>query len=189
MMKSIVTLLAVGLLLLAASCDDDDPFNPLTTLSRFDGWFLVSVESDFAAQVDAAVAAVSDEDLLQLGQTRAELRAEFDDEIAAVTGVEDCELDNVIFFDQGVVAVIENGQPCPAGSGPDVLVDFNPRRYSSDLEVTRLTLNDDDGTFFTEYTVTTITPEAFSLQQDRTVTGNLVLPNFTYSITYNFRAR
>ncbi|THH41474.1 hypothetical protein [Neolewinella litorea] len=177
------------LVLLAACGEDDAPLLPINQLSRFDGWQIVSVESDFAARVDEAVMALPDSTVDSSGLTREEIRGNYDDRIAAVTAIEDCERDDVLFFDGGLVVLVKDGADCPENSPPHVLDVFDLKRYSSDLSVTRLTLSDQANTESTEYEVVEVSEELLVLRQDRTVENNLILPPFSYTVTYTFRAR
>ncbi|NJB85353.1 hypothetical protein GGR26_001098 [Lewinella marina] len=178
------------ILLLTTACQDDDaPVAPVNQLSRFDGWQLVSVESDFAERVTAAVTALPDSTVEKSGLTREEIRGNYDVRIAAVTGVEDCERDDVLFFDAGWVVLIKNGADCPENSPPHVLAGFDLKRYSTDFSVTRLTLTDDARSESSEYEVVELDDERLVVRQSRRVENNLILPSFSYTITYTFRGR
>ncbi|WP_116124413.1 hypothetical protein [Lewinella sp. IMCC34183] len=177
-------------LLTAASCQKDtEPVSPINQLSRFDGWQIVTVESNIAAAADSTVAALPDSTVAQSGRTREEIRESLNPAIRGLTGVDDCERDDALFFESGVVAYGVAGTACDSTSLPHVLTPFNRMRYATDIDVTTLTIISQDETERTPYNVERINGEELVIQRQRRMAENLLVPAYPYNITYFFRAR
>ena len=187
--------LIFGLLLAAAcftiqGCDDDDtPANPVAYLGRFDGWYLAEIESDLQSQLSTAVLSIPDSTLERYDTTRQSLIDAADAFVAATVGLDPCEQDDVVFFNEGVLAYGEAGEECPTGSAPSVLQPFDTKTYATDLDVTDLTISDPATQTSSVYRVELLTQSQLVIGQVRTVPEDLPVPAYQYTITYRFVAR
>jgi hypothetical protein len=169
--------------------DDDSNVNNLLLLGRFEGWEIESVTSNYGERAEEVIANLPDSVLVAADTTRAGLLADYLEIVEGVTGVQPCEMDDALLFaDQGVVVQLE-GESCPADSPPHVLTPFNRTRNTSDLEVTRLQTTDPDGGTMSVYTVPELNETTLVLEQTRVVPAGPILPEFSYDISYRFRAR
>lgn len=172
-----------------ACSDDDEAATPLSNLGRFDGWQITTVESNLAEQISDAIYALPDSVIAQNDTTRVGLLAAQEDYINRLTGLEPCEQDDVLFFESGVSAYGRTGEPCPATGNTHILTPFHEKSYSSDLEVTRLTLTDPVSGGVSEYNVERISASELVLSQQRTTSNAGIIPAYTYNIRYRFTAR
>lgn len=190
MMRSLLLFLISLGCLFATGCDDDDtPDNPVAYLGRFDGWYLAEIESDLQSQLSTAILAIPDSTLERYNTSRDALLATADTTVAVTVGLDPCEQDDVIFFNDGVLAYGQAGEECPAGSLPSVLLPFDKKAYATDLDVTDLTITDPTTQTASVYRVELLTESQFVIGQLRRVPENLPVPAYQYTITYRFVAR
>ncbi len=187
-MKFLVPL-SLFLVITVSACEDDDVFNPLITLGRFQGWQIVSVESDLASNLMSAIVGIPDSTLLAYDTTVEELIEEKDSYVVATTIVESCEKDDALFFDLDVMGYGVDGEDCPPNGPEHVLTPFDDKAYAADLNVTKLTVSDPANSTESVYDVVTITAQELVLTQQRSVPAQEPIPAYTYSITYYFTAR
>ena len=171
-------------------CDDDDtPTNPVAYLGRFEGWYLAEIESDLASELSTAILAIPDSTLERYDTSRQALLDAAEATVAAKVGLDPCEQDDVVFFNEGVLAYGEVGEACPAGAAPSVLLPFNNKSYATDLDVTDLTVTDPTTQQSSVYRVELLTESQLVIGQLRRVPEDLPVPGYQYTITYRFVAR
>ncbi len=176
-------------LLLSAACGDDDDINPISFIGNDNGWIIESVVSDFQAQADAAIAALTEAQLMNAGRTRAEIQEQFDALIATQTGVEACDLDDILFFvENGEMRIIKGNVDCPEPGNPTVLAPFNQNNYTTNADATLMTVRRSDGLTLGVYTIVELTADVMQLDQRRSVTDTLVgvvAYDFSYRLQSN----
>jgi hypothetical protein len=181
------TLLLFGLFLLSSGCGGDDD-NRLTLIGRADGWRVASVSSDLESLADAAIAALTEEQLSTDSRTRADIQQQYDLRIARETQVDDCDKDEILFFiENGQMRIIRGNVPCPEPGDPNVLVGFNDNFYQSDFDATQLVFRTSGGDQLATYEVLELTSSIFRLQTERTVIDSLV-PTLVYQVAYTLEA-
>ena len=180
-------LISFSLLLAALSfsaCGGDDDVNPITFIGRPFGWAIVSVTSDFQQQTDAAIAALTDEEIAAAGRTRAEITEAYNTIIARQTNVDDCDLDDGLFFvDNGEVRVLKGDVICPEAGDPSVLGTFDGNNYITNADATEMTIRFPGGMVQSIYTISVLTDGMMELEQRRVVSDTLV-GDVRYDISY-----
>ncbi|MCX8210669.1 MAG: hypothetical protein OTI34_06470 [Lewinella sp.] len=170
-----------------SACADDDDVNPIVFIGNFDGWTIQSVDSDFQAKADAAIANLTDEELMAAGRTRAEVTATYNDRVANVTNVDPCDQDDGLFFStEGATQLLRRFTLCPDGD-LNVLDVFHARAYSLNAGVTSIIFRDANGANADAYDVDELSAANFSLSKTRSVSDALV-GTFMYDIQYNLMA-
>jgi hypothetical protein len=180
----LVSLSLILAVLSFSTSGDDDNVNPRTHLGRTFGWALTSVTSDFQQQAEAAIAALTDEEISAAGRTRAEITESFNTIIARETNFEDCDRDEaLVFIDNGEIRVQKGDVLCPEPGDPSVIGSFNNKNYTTNADATEMTIRFPDGAFNSIYTITVLTDEIMELEQRRTVSDTLV-GDVMYNISY-----
>jgi hypothetical protein len=175
-------------LLLAAlsfsSCGDDDDVNPISFIGRPVGWSLESVTSNFQQQADAAIAAITDEEIAAAGRTRAEITETFNTIIARETNFDDCDRDDGLYFvDNGEVRVLQGDVICPEPGDPSVMASFDGNNYITNAAGTEMTIRFPGGTIQSRYNIPVLMDGLMELEQQRTVSDTLV-GDVEYDINY-----
>lgn len=184
-MKQFFLFALVLTITLFSSCGDDDDVNPIIFIGAVEGWMIQTVTSDFEAQADAAIATVTDEELMAASLTRAEVTAIFDTLIANVTQVEPCDQDDGLFFSvEGATQLLRRFTFCPNGD-LNVLDRFHARAYSLTADASSITFRDANGANADVYQVEELTETKLRFSQTRTVTDTLI-GTFMYDIEYDF---
>ena len=190
MMRLLLLSLLSLVCFITSGCDDDDtPDTPVAFLGRFEGWQLAVIESDLESQLSTAILGIPDSTLQRYGTSRESLLAFADTTVAITVGLDPCEQDDVVFFNEGVVAYGQAGEACPDGSLPSVLSPFDKNAYATDLDVTDLTITDPTTQTSSVYRVDLLTESQFVISQLRRVPEAPPVPAYQYSITYRFVAR
>lgn len=187
-MKRFPSLLISFSLLLAvlsfSTCGDDEGVSPISFIGRPFGWTIQSVTSDFQQQADAAIAALTDEEISAAGRTRAEITEEYNFTISQQTSVDDCDLDDGLFFaDNGEMRVLQGDVRCPESGDPSVVGVFNNFNYITNADATEMTIRFPGGSFQSTYTITELTNEIMELEQSRVISDTLV-GDVVYDISY-----
>ncbi len=182
------TFLLLLVISLAGCNKEEDGIPPINQLSRFDGWQIDWVESDFSLMADEAVAALPDSVVVNSGMTREAIRARLELTVRQVTGVEDCERDDVLFLDDGITALGLAGEACADNAPKHVLTPFDRMTYSSDLEVTRVKFTDPADDTESVYQVIALNEQMLVLTRLRSYTNDPVVPKVDYGVTYHFTA-
>lgn len=183
-MKQFFLCSSIFALSLGFGCVSDDDFNPISFIGREAGWVIETINSDFQVQADAAIAALTDEQISAAGLTRAELTASYNARVASLTQVDDCDRDDVLFFlDDGQMRIIKGSITCMGAGDPTVLASFNNNVYSTDSGATRMTIRRPDGTIIHNYSINSLTPERMQLDERRTVADTLV-GDIIYDLSY-----
>lgn len=183
-MKQFFLLTLALAITLFSACGDDDDVNPVVFIGNPNGWTIQSIESNFQAQADAAIADLTDEELMAANRTRAEVTAIFNDRVADVTEVDPCDQDDGLFFSgQGATQLLRRFTPCPDGD-LNVLDVFHAKAYGLNAGATSITFRDVNGSNPDTYDVDELTATNFSLSKTRTVSDTLV-GSFMYDIQYN----
>jgi hypothetical protein len=167
-----------------STCGDDEGVSPISHIGRPFGWTIESVTSDFQQQADAAIAALTDEDIAAAGRTRAEITDDYNAIIAGQTNVDDCDLDDGLFFaDIGEIRVLQGNVFCPEPGDPSVLGIFDNLNYITNADATEMTIRFPGGAFQSTYTIIELTNEIMELEQRRVISDTLV-GNVEYDINY-----
>ncbi|MFK8162789.1 MAG: hypothetical protein AB8H12_10035 [Lewinella sp.] len=167
-----------------SSCGGDDDVNPIAFIGRDFGWAIESVNSNFQESADAAIAALSDEDIAAAGRTRAGITASFDTLIATQTNVEACDLDDALFFiENGAVQILKGDVMCPETGDPSVFAPFNNTNYSTNFDASVMTFRRSDGSTQGVYDVVVLVEGMMQLDQRRVISDTLV-GNVEYDISY-----
>lgn len=183
-MKQFILFALIAAAFISTGCGSDDDFNPISFIGREAGWIIETINSDFQVQADAAIAALTDEQLSAAGRTRAELTASFNARVATQTQVEDCDRDDILFFlESGQMSILRGSVTCPEAGDPTVLAPFNNNTYTTNAAATRMTVRRLDGTIIHNYSITSLTPERMQLEERRTVADTLV-GEVVYDISY-----
>ncbi len=176
--------LTIGLF---SGCGDDDDVNPIVFIGAVDGWMIQSVTSDFQAQADAAIAGVSDADLMAASLTRAELTTTYNTRVADATQVEACDQDDGLFFSaDGATQLLRRFEFCPDGD-LNVLDRFHARGYSLTGDASSITFRDLVGGSPDVYDIEELSATKLRFSQTRMVTDTLV-GTFMYDIAYDLTA-
>lgn len=184
-MKQFFLLILALTVLFFSGCGDDEDLNPIIFISPIDGWQIQTVTSDFQAQADAAIAAVTEEELMVANLTRAEVTAIFDERVANTTQVEACDQDDGLFFSpEGATQLLRRFEFCPDGD-LNVLDIFHARAYSLTASASSITFRNVDGTNADTYDVDELAQTKLRFSQTRTVSDTLV-GTFMYDIEYDF---
>lgn len=186
-----IYLLLLATVLFSPACGDDDDGTgtSVVLLGRFEGWQLAQIGSNLEASLSDAIGTIPDSTLAAYDTTRQQLLDASAAFVEATVGLQPCEQDDVVFFDNGIVAYGQDGEPCPANSGPSVLMPFDTKTYSTDLQVTDLTITDPATQTNSVYRVDLLTEESLVITQTRVVPESLPVPEYRYEITYRFTAR
>jgi hypothetical protein len=180
-------LISLSLLLAALSfsaCGDDDNVSPITFIGRPFGWELAAVTSDFQQQADAAISALTDEEIAAAGRTRAEIVETFNTIIARETNFDDCDRDdNLVFVDNGEIRVLKGAVICPEPGDPSVMAPFDNNNYITNADATQMTVRFPGGAVQSIYTITVLLDGLMELEQRRTVADTLV-GVVAYEISY-----
>ena len=104
-------------------------------------------------------------------------------------GLEECERDDVLFFNDGVVAFGRTAVPCTDASERHILLPFDAKIYTTNQAVTRLTIVDPVRLDSSVYSVDELSDTRLVLSQVRNERPIIPLGPLNYSITYSFRAR
>jgi hypothetical protein len=187
-MKQFPSLLITFSLLLAAlsfsTCGSDDDVSPITYIGRPTGWVIESVTSDFQQQADAAIAALTDEEIAAAGRTRAEIIEGFNTIIARETSFDDCDRDDGLFFvDNGEVRILQGDVICPGVGDPSVLAPFDNKNYITNAAGTEMTIRFPGGMVQSRYNMPVLMDGLMELEQQRTVSDTLV-GDVRYDINY-----
>lgn len=183
-MKQFLLYASMFVLLLGFGCGSDDDFNPVTFIGREDGWVVNAVNSDFQVQADAAIAALTDEQLSAAGLTRAELTATYDARVATQTEVMDCDRDDVLYFlGNGEMRIIKGSVTCPETGDPTVLASFNNNNFTTDASATRIVVRRPNGGTIHTYAISILTVDQMQLDERRTITDTLV-GEIVYDLSY-----
>lgn len=172
---------------LFSACGDDDNLNPIIFIGAVDGWMIQTVTSDFQSQADAAIAAVTDQEFMDAGFTRAEVTELYNTRVANATQVEPCDQDDGLFFSaDGATQLLRRFTFCPDGD-LNVLDRFHARAYSLNANASMITFRDANGANADVYTVEELSATTLAMSQARTVTDTLI-GTFMYDIDYEFSA-
>ena len=172
---------------LFSACADDDDTNPIIFIGNPDGWMIQSVDSDFQAKADAAIANLTDEELMAASRTRAEVTATYNDRVANVTNVDPCDQDDGLFFSaDGATQLLRRFEFCPDGD-LNVLDVFHARAYALNAGATSITFRDANGANADVYDVNELSAASLRLSKTRSVADTLV-GTFMYDIQYNLTA-
>lgn len=188
-MKRFPSLLISFSLILAAlsfsTCGNDDDVSPITYIGRAGGWTISTINSDFQQQADAAIAALSDEEIAAAGRTRAEITEAYNTTIARETNIDDCDLDDGLFFvDNGEVRVFQGDVFCPEPGDPTVLAPFDADyNYRTNADATEMTIRFPGGQVQSVYNITELLDGLIELEQRRILADTLV-GDVRYDISY-----
>ncbi|TXF91647.1 hypothetical protein FUA23_00245 [Neolewinella aurantiaca] len=172
---------------LFSACGDDDDVSPLVFIGNPDGWMIETIESDYQAQADAAIAGVTDEEFAAAGRTRAGVAAEYDSLVAIVTLVEPCDQDDGLFFSvEGATQLLRRFEICENGD-LNVLDVFHARAYALNASATTITFRDVTGANPVVYDVDELSENNLSFSGTRMVSDTIV-GDFSYDIQYNLIA-
>ena len=186
-MKQFFLLTLALTITLFSACGDDDNVNPIVFIGNPDGWMIQTVTSDFQARADAAIAAVTDQELIDAGLTRTEVTDIYNTRVADATQVEPCDQDDGLFFSaDGATQLLRRFTFCPDGD-LNVLDGFHARAYSLNGNATMITFRDVDGSNADVYTIEELSATSLGMSQTRTVTDTL-LGTFMYDIDYELTA-
>lgn len=167
-----------------STCGSDDDVNPISFIGRDFGWAIESVTSDFQERADAAIAALTDEEIAAAGRTRAEITETFNTIVDRETNVDDCDRDDGLFFvDNGEIRVLKGDVMCPEAGDPSVLDPFNNLNYVTNADATMMMVRFPGGALQSTYTIVELRDGLLELEQRRTVTDTLV-GSVAYDISY-----
>ncbi|MEL7163099.1 MAG: hypothetical protein AAFN92_20230 [Bacteroidota bacterium] len=184
-----LSLLLLATLFLSSGCGNDDDVPIITIIGRQDGWSVTDVESDFAAQANAAITAATDEELANDTRTRADIQAQFDLLVAQETAVDDCDRDDALLFrSDGLMQLFRGDVICPGTGDPHVLDGLKNFFYSTDIDGTRMRIRNLDNETVTTYDILELSEDAFRFKNNRVVEDSTVGP-VLYELTYSLRAR
>lgn len=179
-------ILSVLVLFFASGCLEDPEISPISRIGRPQGWFVNAVVSNFDTQVAAAIASTDDASFSAADTTRAGVTAIYEARIAAITQVEACDRDDIIFFlQEGPIRIIQMLEQCPEAGDPTVLARFQDRTWSTDGTATILRIRN-GGVNQAVYEVLEITDQDFRIRDTREVVDTLI-GTFTYDIEYQMK--
>ncbi|MEM6770859.1 MAG: hypothetical protein AAF597_09770 [Bacteroidota bacterium] len=183
-----ITLLAACFVFLSLGCGGDMEVNPIAQIGRADGWLLASITSDMETQVDAAIAALTDEQIDNDPRSRENIEAEYETAVRRTTVVDACDQDDLFFFfNTGVFRLISSGVACAAGSDANPLSEYQDLSYSVNSEATELTIRTNGGVFRDRFTFVEITPDRLVFEGPRVIRDSL-FNDLTYQIRYDLIA-
>lgn len=179
------TLFASLLVLFSLGCGEDSTINPISQIGRADGWKISAITSDMEQKVDAAIAALTDEQINADPRSREELEQEYEERISTTTIVDECDRDDVFFFvSNGTMRLILLGANCPADGFSHPLFVFNDRTYSVNNDASEVTIRSSGGVFLDRFNVVEISENSFILEGPRSI-SDTIFTDLTYQIRYD----
>lgn len=185
-MRQLFTLLVVTVIVLSTGCTDNTgELGPITNIGRENGWIIGAASTTLEMEAAARIAALTDQEISDAGETRENLLQTYAAEAATEAGVDDCDQDDVLFFlENGAMRIIQGELQCPEPGDPTVLSPFNDNFFVTDFAGTSMVVRTEEGALVDEYTILTINGDQFVVTTSRELRLDNLVGAFNYSTTY-----